>query len=345
MTTVAETRTAAEILAWSRDTVEPTMRAAVDSLPGSMRRVAGYHLGWFDAAGEPLPGGPVAGKAVRPALVLLASAAVGGIADTAVPAAAAVELVHNFSLLHDDVMDGDETRRHRPTAWTVFGRDAAILAGDALVTLAMDVLATATRGWSATGPSAVGILCGAVQKLLDGQSADLDFELRADVGPGECRAMAEAKTAALLACACELGARGGRGAEFRVAHLRDFGTSLGVAFQVVDDLLGIWGDPSVTGKPVHSDLRSHKKSFPVTVALAAGCPELLDHYRRPGPCGERDLRRVADLIESTGARAWCQDTADALHADALDHLVAAGAPGRVETDLRTLAAFVTRRDR
>jgi geranylgeranyl diphosphate synthase type I len=346
VTTVAEVRTAAEILAWSREAVEPTLRLAVDSLPGSMRRVAGYHFGWFDAAGEPTDAG--SGKAIRPALVLLASAAVGGIADNAVPAAAAVELVHNFSLLHDDVMDGDETRRHRPTAWTVFGRDAAILAGDALLSLAMDVLATSTRGWSAAGPSAVGILSAAVQRLLDGQSADLEFELRADVGPGECRRMAEAKTAALLACACELGARSGRGAEFRVAHLRDFGAALGVAFQVVDDLLGIWGDPAVTGKPAHSDLRSHKKSFPVTVALAADGAvgdELRDRYRRVEPCGERDLQRVADLIEATGARTWCQNTADAVLADALDHLVAAGAPGRVETDLRTLAAFVTRRDR
>jgi geranylgeranyl diphosphate synthase type I len=372
MTTVAEARTAAEVLAWSREAVEPMLRLAVDSLPGSMRRVAGYHMGWFDAAGEPVdagngkadPRGPAprparaAGKAIRPALVLLASAAVGGIPDSAVPAAAAVELVHNFSLLHDDVMDGDETRRHRPTAWTVFGRDAAILAGDALLALAMDVLATGTRGWSATGPSAVGIHSAAVQKLLDGQSADLEFELRADVGPGECRRMAEAKTAALLACACELGARSGRGAEFRVAHLRDFGAALGVAFQVVDDLLGIWGDPAVTGKPAHSDLRSHKKSFPVTVALAAETPssphsatklaqsiELRERYRRVEPCGERDLQRVADLIEATGARTWCQHTADAVLAEALDHLVAAGAPGRVETDLRTLAAFVTRRDR
>jgi geranylgeranyl diphosphate synthase type I len=346
VTTVAETRTAGEILTWSREAVEPTLRTAVDSLPGSMRRVVGYHLGWFDRDGEPVSGG--SGKAVRPALVLLASAAVGGVADSAVPAAAAVELVHNFSLLHDDVMDGDETRRHRPTAWTVFGRDAAILAGDALVTLAMDVLATATRGWNAAGPSAVGVLCTAVQKLLDGQSADLEFELRADVGPGECQRMAEAKTAALLACACELGARSGRGATFRVEHLRDFGFSLGVAFQVVDDLLGIWGDPATTGKPVHSDLRSHKKSFPVTVALAAGTPasvELREHYRRPGTSGEHDVRRVADLIEATGARAWCQNTADAMLADALDHLVAAGAPGRVEADLRTLADFVTRRDR
>lgn len=342
MTAVAETRTAAEVLAWSREAVEPTLRLAIDSLPGSTRRVAGYHMGWFDAVGEPTEAG--SGKALRPALVLLASAAVGGIADSATPAAAAVELVHNFSLLHDDVMDGDETRRHRPTAWTVFGRDAAILAGDALVTLAMDVLASATRGWAVAGPSAVGILAAAVQKLLDGQGADLEFELRADVGPGECRRMAEAKTAALLACACELGARSGRGAEFRVAHLRDFGASLGVAFQVVDDLLGIWGDPAVTGKPTHSDLRSRKKSFPVTVALAASA-ELRELYRRIDPVGERDLSHVADLVEATGARTWCQNTADDLLTDALDHLVAAGAPGRVEADLRTLAAFVTRRDR
>ncbi len=131
---------------------------------------------------------------------------------------------------------------------------------------------------------------------------------------------------------------------FRVEHLRDFGSSSGIAFQVVDDLLGIWGDPATTGKRVYSDLRSRKKSFPVTVALAASA-ELREHYRRLEPCDDRDLRRVADLIEATGARAWCRNTADAMLTETLDHLMAAGAPGRVEADLRTLAAFVTRRDR
>jgi len=139
MTTTDPARTAAEVLRWSRDLVTPALRAAVTSLPTSMRRITGYHFGWWDADGQAATGD--SGKALRPALVLLAAAAVGGTPETAVPAAVAVELVHNFSLLHDDVMDNDATRRHRPTAWRVFGVPAAILAGDALLTLAFDVLA------------------------------------------------------------------------------------------------------------------------------------------------------------------------------------------------------------
>src|SRR4051812_3690428 len=121
-------RPATEVLRWSRDLVDPALRAAVDTLPSSTRRVGAYHLGWQDEHGAPVttPGG----KAIRPALVLLSAEAVGGTASSAVPAAAAVELVHNFSLLHDDVMDHDRTRRHRSTAWTVFGVGEAILAGD-----------------------------------------------------------------------------------------------------------------------------------------------------------------------------------------------------------------------
>src|SRR5262245_55722612 len=136
---LAAGRPAGEVLAWSRGLVVPALRKAVDQLPESMRAIAQYHFGWCDEHGNPaLENG---GKSIRPALVLLAAEAVGGSAASAVPAAVAVELIHNFSLLHDDVMDGDETRRHRATAWTVYGVNAAILAGDALQALAVDVLA------------------------------------------------------------------------------------------------------------------------------------------------------------------------------------------------------------
>jgi geranylgeranyl diphosphate synthase type I len=139
-----EGRSAREVLAGSRIIVEPALRAAIDTLPCAMRRVAGYHFGWWDEHGQresACDGHAKGGKAIRPALVLLSAQAVGAELGVAVSGAVAVELVHNFSLLHDDVMDGDLTRRHRRTAWNVFGVNAAILAGDALLTLAVDVLA------------------------------------------------------------------------------------------------------------------------------------------------------------------------------------------------------------
>src|SRR5437868_3929434 len=132
-------RSAQEILTWSRSLVDPALRKAVDAMPNSMRGIAAFHFGWRDERGCP-SGGP-SGKAVRPALTLLTAEAVGGTADAALPAAVAVELAHNFSLMHDDVMDGDLTRRHRATAWSVFGKSAAILVGDALLAGAIEALA------------------------------------------------------------------------------------------------------------------------------------------------------------------------------------------------------------
>src|SRR5581483_445637 len=163
-----EDRWAREVLAWSRSMVEPGLRAAVGTLPSSMRRIAGYHFGWWNEHGHPERAS--GGKAIRPTLVLLSAYAVGGVPAAGVPAAVAVELVHNFSLLQDDVMDGDLMRRHRPTAWSVFGLNAAILAGDALLTLALDVLAASGHPAATEGTR---MLSAAVQDLVDGQYADL----------------------------------------------------------------------------------------------------------------------------------------------------------------------------
>jgi len=335
MTTV-DARTVADVLAWSRSRWEPAMRAAVDRLPGSMRKIAGYHYGWWDETGA--PDHASGGKALRPALVLLCAEACGGDPADAVPAAVAVELVHNFSLLHDDVMDGDRTRHHRPTAWTVFGTGQAVLAGDALLSLAFDVL-------SEDGPAAARLLSTAVLDLLHGQHEDVRFEQRSDVGIEECLRMVRGKTAALLSVACTLGVLvvGGRGEH--VEQFGHFGQSLGLAFQHVDDLLGIWGDPAVTGKPVFSDLRSRKKSLPVVAALTSGTPEgqeLAQLYRNPLP--DACLAQAAALVDRAGGRAWSHDQAGELLSDALAALAAANPTPRATAELTALAQLVTRRD-
>ncbi|HEY7595450.1 MAG TPA: family 2 encapsulin nanocompartment cargo protein polyprenyl transferase [Actinophytocola sp.] len=334
---------ARETLEWSRALVDPALRAAVDTLPATMRRIAGYHLGWWDEHGAGVPAR--AGKAVRPALVLLSAAAGtaqgGGSPREAVPAAVAVELVHNFSLLHDDVMDGDATRRHRPAAWRLFGTGAAILAGDSLLTLALDVLAAS--GHPVAG-RAMRMLSAAVQDLVDGQSADMAFERRESVEPAECERMSLRKTAALIGCSCALGALFGGGDHER---MRAFGEHVGLAYQHVDDLLGIWGDPAVTGKPGYSDLRNRKKSLPVVYALASTTPAgraLATLYRRPDELDDADLRRIALLIEAAGGRAWSRAEADRLVALALDELATVDR-GPAATGLAALARLITRRDR
>ncbi|MET0237800.1 MAG: family 2 encapsulin nanocompartment cargo protein polyprenyl transferase [Kibdelosporangium sp.] len=331
-----------EVLAWSRSLVEPATRAAIDSLPSSMRQIAGYHYGWWDEQGQLSDSG--GGKALRPTLTLLAAEAVGGAATAAIPAAIAIELVHNFSLLHDDVMDGDVTRRHRPTAWTVFGRNAAILAGDSLLTLAFDLLASSGHPDSREG---MRIVSAAVQALVDGQSLDVEFEERTDVGLGECVAMARRKTGALISGACAVGALFGGGRAGQVDHLRGFGDELGLAFQLVDDLLGIWGDPAVTGKPVFSDLHNRKKSLPVVAALnsqsAAGA-ELCRLYHAERAFSVPDVERAAALIEAAGGRSWSQTEADDRLARAIQRLRAADPCAGAAAELTGLARLVTRRD-
>ncbi|MEV5720949.1 family 2 encapsulin nanocompartment cargo protein polyprenyl transferase [Amycolatopsis mediterranei] len=336
--TTMNTRTAArplaDVLAWSKGLVDPALRTAAERLPETMRRIAAYHFGWQDAHGRPAT--TDGGKALRPALVLLCAEAAGGEAADAVPAAVAVELVHNFSLLHDDVMDGDTTRRHRATAWTVFGTGPAVLAGDALLSLAFEVLAP-------SGAANAKVLSAATLALLEGQAADLDFEQRDDVTPGECVRMAEGKTAALLGAACTLGAASGPAGADRFGA---FGRAVGLAFQHVDDLLGIWGDPAVTGKPVYSDLQNRKKSLPVVTALSSGTPagaDLATLYARREPLDETALARAASLVEAAGGRQWSQAQAEALLAKALRDLTAAAQPSRATAELASLARLITTR--
>lgn len=232
---------AAGILERARVSVDPELRRAVQSLPGSMRRVARYHFGWEDAHGVPATGN--AGKAIRPALVLAAVAALGGRESAAVRAAAAVELVHNFTLLHDDVMDRDATRRHRATAWTVFGVPDAILAGDAMQALAQQLLAEDPHPASA---AASARLASCVVELCAGQHTDTEMEGRRpeEVTLDEVLAMAEAKTGALLGCACAMGALYAGAGEEDVEALDAFGREAGLAFQLIDDVIGIWGTPA-----------------------------------------------------------------------------------------------------
>jgi geranylgeranyl diphosphate synthase type I len=338
-----------------RTLVEPAIRELVDRLDPRNRLVAGYQLGFWNADGAdsdagatagPGHGSPSRGKCLRPTLALLSARAAGAAPEAGVPAAVAVELAHNFSLLHDDVMDRDTERRHRATAWVVFGIGPAILAGDALINLAYQTLSTVDGG------SAVHRLATDVDRLIAGQAADLDFERRDLTGPDavgldECLRMAADKTAALLSCSCALGALvGGAPAELRVGLAR-FGTHLGLAFQLVDDLLGIWGEPARTGKPVGSDVRTRKKSVPVVYAArsatAAG-DAFAELYRLPRPLTGDDVALATRLIEVSGARDWTRRQAEREAAAARTELRGLNLPDDVHDELAEMASFSTERD-
>jgi geranylgeranyl diphosphate synthase, type I len=365
----------------ARDLVRPALEAALERLSPAMRQVAAYHLGLAEAPGPaasgsaasggangsaangtggadvasgsafapptPRRGGAGGGKALRPALALLSVRAAGEPAERGVPAAVAVELVHNFSLLHDDIMDGDTERRHRPTAWTVFGTPAAILAGDALLALAQDIL---LEDGGPQGRWAARCLLAAVQRLISGQSADMEFERRHSVSMDECLTMAGDKTAALMACACSIGAIFTGAPPSLAMSLADFGSHTGLAFQLVDDLLGIWGTPEVTGKPVWSDLRTRKKSLPVVAAMAgltgsdAAGRELGELLARPEPLAEDDLSRAAWLVEEAGGRKWAEDETARQLDVACKCLADAAIPADVRAELTEIARFVADRE-
>ncbi|MYW67464.1 polyprenyl synthetase family protein [Streptomyces sp. SID8379] len=342
-----ETQEASVVLAQARASVDPELRRAVEALPGSIRRVALYHFGWEHADGTPASGN--AGKAVRPALVLAAARALGGRPERAVRAAAAVELTHNFTLLHDDVMDRDATRRHRPTAWTVFGDADAILAGDAVQAQAQWLLAEDAHP---AASAAAARLASCVVELCAGQSADVALERRAptDTTLEETLAMAEAKTGALLGCACALGGLYAGAGDEEVAALDAFGRAAGLAFQLIDDVIGIWGDPARTGKPAGADLAVRKKSLPVVAALASGGPaadELAARYGPPGPGKEdpAELEAIALAVERAGGRDWAQAQAADHMARAVAELQRAVPVPEAAGGLLSLAEFVTRRER
>ncbi|MGW4998564.1 family 2 encapsulin nanocompartment cargo protein polyprenyl transferase [Streptomyces hydrogenans] len=335
---------AVALLDRTRTAVDPQIRSTVETLPGSIRRVAMYHFGWEDADGTPAAG--QAGKAIRPALVLAAARALGAEEARAVKAAAAVELAHNFTLLHDDIVDEDPTRRHRPTAWTVFGIPDALMAGDAMNALALRLLAEDPHPASA---AATARLAACVIELCAGQQADCAFETRGprEVSLDECVAMAIAKTGALLGCSCALGALYAGAGEEEVAALDSFGREAGLAFQLIDDLIGIWGDPERTGKPAGADLVARKKSLPVVAALTSGTAageELAELYSRTELDG-RALRAAADAVERAGGRDWAQAQAADRMGRAVEHLARAVPDLSAAGDLLALAEFVTRRTR
>ncbi|MFH9429877.1 polyprenyl synthetase family protein [Streptomyces sp. NPDC017615] len=319
----------------------PALRATIDTLGSQIRPIVGYHFGWLDLAGQPTDQG--SGKMVRAALTVLAAEACGGDVQRAVCGAVAVELVHNFSLLHDDVMDGDLERRGRPTVWATLGVPAAILAGDVLLARGCAVL----EGDSEHRIWATKLLTETIATLAEGQMADVAFEHRTTISLEEALAVSEAKTAALLSCACELGAGlAGGGAKARM-RLAKFGWHLGVAFQLVDDVLGIWGDPAATGKPAGSDLRNRKKSIPVAAAMngtGAAAEELAAIYRSAEPLTDDMADRAAKLIESAGGRAWTEAEIDRHRRGAADQLEALGLTEEQRRPLLAMADYVAFRN-
>ncbi len=301
-----------------------------------------YHMGWADEQLQPAGGN--SGKRLRPLLCLLACAAAGGDWRQAVPAAAAIEIVHNFSLVHDDIEDNSPTRRGRPTVWTLWGQAQAINTGDAMFALAHLALERlADRGV----PPAIVVralrrfdeTCVA---LTRGQYDDMSFETRAEVRVDEYVAMITGKTAVLVALCAELGALVAGADDRCVAHFADFGLNLGLAFQVQDDLLGIWGDEQLIGKSVSTDITTRKKTLPVLYALEHSA-SLRALYDGPGD-DAAFVGRVVPLLEAAGARDFTTERATHYTNEALSSLALAEPDGPGAAALLHLSELLLRRD-
>ncbi|HET6794104.1 MAG TPA: polyprenyl synthetase family protein [Acidimicrobiales bacterium] len=335
------TRTVPSSLGRARRLVHPALRVAVDRLSGDVRKLSEFHLGWADVDGNPIEADT--GKGVRPALALLSAEAAGAEGRVAVPGAVAVELVHNFSLIHDDVIDQDASRRHRTTVWAAFGVGPAIIAGDGLACLATEVLLDPAVE---NGAAAALLLCRGTTAMIAGQADDMAFESRADVSVEECLAMAGRKTGALLACASSIGSVLAGASPEVVARLEGYGMHLGLSFQAVDDILGIWGDPGVTGKPAWSDLRQRKKTLPVAAALGSEgrAARRLADMLAGGPLTETEVEKAAALVDEAGGRRVTKDLATHHLNVALDRLDHPGIAHGAAEELAGMARFVVERD-
>jgi len=321
---------AAESLARAKALVSPALDTAIGRLCADLRPAVSEHLA----------GG---GKFVRAALVLSSAAAAGTEDGAALAGAVAIELVHNFSLVHDDIIDRDLERRHRPTVWAEHGVGHAIIAGDALATLAFQILleeATPER------VRAAARLAEATQAMIAGQAEDMASERRAHLSVEECLQMEDGKTGALLSCATAMGAILAGAPQATTEALAEFGRHLGLAFQAVDDVLGIWGEPSVTGKPVGNDLRQHKKTLPIALALAqgadmpAGLARLLG-----GELTEAEVEKATKLLERCGAREATMAIGEAELCSALVALDRVPLELGPRSELAAIARYVTERDR
>jgi geranylgeranyl diphosphate synthase type I len=296
-------------LGHARDHVVPGLRAAVGSMHPHLARACGYHFGWCSVDGDPIEGA-IPSKFLRATLTLLAAEAAGGSAQDAVPGAVAVELLHNHSILHDDIIDEDDLRRGRRTVWSAFGTQTAVLAGDALAAAAFGHLSEAA---TPPRPRALGMLTEAFGRICDGQAADLRLQQGRPASIEAYLRMSADKTSALLACSAGIGAVLAGADEATIAGLRAACTDLGLAWQAVNDVEDIWGDPAVTGKPPLSDLRQGKVTLPVLAALTSGTPaarELADHRADAADHDPDRLQHIADLITRAGGRAAAERVAE-----------------------------------
>jgi geranylgeranyl diphosphate synthase type I len=319
-----------------RPAVESILRSIVDQTRGpgldKLHHMLTYHMGWEGEGAGP----DACGKRLRPLLVLLVNCAGSGNWESALPAAASVELIHNFSLVHDDIQDQSILRRGRPTVWHLWGAAQAINAGDTLFTMAFIALRDLQKTCSPIIVQKAGeILQEACLALTQGQYLDMSYEKQPDISLDSYWPMISGKTAALLRACTGLGALTSRVRKGVYEAYRRFGYFLGLAYQIQDDLLGLWGDEAVLGKSVESDLITAKKTLPVLYGLSLNGK--FAHRWRKGSITPEEVSSIARQLEDEGGRAYTVQQVNRLTYQALESLQEAYPEGDAGDALRELA--------
>ncbi len=340
--------------------IEQELRSVVQTCPSprstplnaDLRNIFQYHLGWTDSDGRAVTSG--SGKRLRPLICLLSCEAVSGNPakdkgygwQDALPAAAAIELIHNFSLIHDDIQDNSVQRRGRPTVWKVWGTAQGINGGDAMFVLAHLAL---DRLYDHLPPPA----CADVHRMMDvatlaltqGQFLDLCFESRDDVTVDDYLKMVQGKTAALIAAAAQIGARIATDNPRVVDAFADYGLNVGIAFQIADDILGIWGDPAVTGKSAGDDILARKKSLPLLAAARLDPSGEMNELFRKKAASSVDVDRIYAHLNRVNARGFAEAEANKYVNQALAALAGTGLSNAALDRLRKLAQGAVEREK
>lgn len=319
-----------------------TVLTPPDHMPADFYLMMQYHMGWVEKDGKPVDSSK--GKRLRPLMSLLTADALGGSVDAARPSGASVELIHNFSLLHDDIQDRGTARRGRPTVWTIWGEANAINAGDAMFTLAH--LAIPKLGKGVIGgeiqAEMLTLLDETCLELTRGQHMDMAFETREDVSVDEYLEMITGKTSALTAGSVGMGAIAAGADAATREHLCEFGHNLGLAFQVQDDILDIWGDTEKTGKKAAIDIWQRKKSLPVLYGLAQSA-DLKSRYLDETPFEQNDIDWIVSALADVGAYDYARERVHAYTDATLEHLNAVTVSGAAGDALHGLVSMLLNR--
>jgi geranylgeranyl diphosphate synthase type I len=331
-----------------RANISRSLRDSLSQQHSDVYDMLRYYMGWVDENGRPHEA--MEGKALRPTLCLFACEAVGGALEMAMPSAVALELIHNFSLIHDDIQDRDEIRHNRKTLWAVWGDPKALVAGNVLRVVADECLhQLLDSGLDYDRALAAGmLLTEAYLEMIEGQYLDLQFEGRHDISMSDYLNMISRKTGALIRCSLNLGAVVGAQEQGVGDAFKESGRAMGYVFQIIDDVLGVWGDEETTGKPVGADIRRKKNSYPVVYTMGRANDKdqkMLNEIYEKDELDDSDVDSVLAVMDRLDVKNQAQQEAEKYANVALESLAPVELSREARQEVEDLAHFLLVRDR